>query len=373
MEDISKKQIIYQCRFGSERVVHLLEWVVHINWNGWSTSIGMGGPHQLEWVVHINWNGWSTSIGMGGPHRLESVVLFSWNIHASAMKDNIEDILLRFQLIKKDKLNNAALILFAKENVYLPQSRMKMARFKGKDKLGDFIDNLQVSGNVFKILNEADNFLRRHLPISSIFIPDQFKRIDQPALPVMAVRETLINALAHRDYADRSTDISLAIYDDRLELWNSGVLPKRLTIDDLKHSHESVLRNELIANTLYIRGYIEKWGTGTNKMIDLCKAEGIPEPTFIERTGELAVIFKFKEIIGAEKPGVMKKTQLTRRQQEILNILNAAETPLSSNEILKQLPILASIRTVQIELSVLKSSNLVKQIGKGKSILWRNS
>lgn len=92
----------------------------------------------------------------------------------------------------------------------------------------------------------------------------QLKRIDKPALPVMAVREALINAICHRDYADRATDISLAVFDDRLEIWNSGTLPSQISIEDLRHKHDSVPRNKLIANAFYVRGLIEKWGSGTN-------------------------------------------------------------------------------------------------------------
>ena len=91
-------------------------------------------------------------------------------------------------------------------------------------------------------------------------------------------------------------------------------------MQDLKRKHESVLRNELIANVFYVRGLIEKWGIGTNKMVDLCKEEGIPEPEFIERTGGLAVIFKFAEPIET-----IKKSEpavgLSLRQKEILSII----------------------------------------------------
>jgi ATP-dependent DNA helicase RecG len=110
------------------------------------------------------------------------------------------------------------------------------------------------------------------------------------------------------------TDSSLAIFDDRLELWNSGSLLKRLTIEDLRHTHESVLRNRLIANVFYVRGLIEKWGIGTNKMIDLCRQEGIPEPEFMARSGGLAVIFKFKEPVGTTPRSIVNSPVLSHRQ-----------------------------------------------------------
>ena len=219
--------------------------------------------------------------------------------------------------------------MFAKE-IKSPYTQcwLKMARFKGINKSGDFIDNQQVHCNVFRMLEVADNFFRKHLPIASYFKPDQFKRIDKPALPVIAVREALVNAICHRDYKDRSGYISIAIFDDRVEIWNNGTLPKKLQLEDLKHEHDSVLRNELIANVFYLRGYIEAWGTGTTKMIDFCKEDNIPAPKFSERTEGFLVTFKFAEPIGGYKA---KELELTSRQSEILKLLG--KSPLNSAEI----------------------------------------
>lgn len=102
---------------------------------------------------------------------------------------------------------------------------LKMGRFIGTSITGDFIDNQQVYGNIFKILSEADYFMRRHLPIASFFQTNQFERMDKPSLPVLAVREAMINAVCHRDYSICSASMSLAIFDDRLEIWNNRNLP----------------------------------------------------------------------------------------------------------------------------------------------------
>lgn len=72
----------------------------------------------------------------------------------------------------------------------------------------------------------------------------------------------MINAICHRNYQNTSA-ISLAIFDDKLEFWNSGILPKDLSLEDLKAKHESHSRNKLIARTFYKLGLIERWGNGT--------------------------------------------------------------------------------------------------------------
>ena len=169
-------------------------------------------------------------------------------IPGSAINESVVQVLKRLKLVQDGKPKRAAIVLFAKtESLDLPQCMIKMARFKGADKLGEFLDNQRVDGNAFKIFEAADDFLRRHLPIAGFFNPNQYQRIDKPALPVLAVREAIINAICHKDYSMRSGYISLAIFDTTVEIWNNGSLPRGLKIEDLKHSHESIPRNELIA------------------------------------------------------------------------------------------------------------------------------
>lgn len=291
-------------------------------------------------------------------------------IPASAQRDDVKKILQRLDLISGDKLKLAAVVLYAKQDsLKLLQCMIKLARFKGVTKLGEFIDNQQIRGNTFHILEETDAFFRRHLPIASFFKPDQFKRIDKPALPVMAVREALINAICHRNYADRGTDISVAIFDDRVEIWNSGVLPSKITIKDLKLSHESILRNKLIANAFYVRGLIEKWGTGTNKMVDLCKKEGLPEPKFQERTGGLVVIFKFTKPIGTTTKENKFAFELTIRQKTILAIIKKHES-VNIQQIMLDLENPPSQRMIKKDLTHLKNNGLVELKGAARSSLW---
>lgn len=292
-------------------------------------------------------------------------------IPASAQKEDVKEILQRLNLLIDDKLKRAAVVLYAKPGeLKFMHCMIKMARFKGTDKLGEFIDNQQLYGNAFQLLDAADTFLRRHLPIASFFKPDQFKRVDKPILPVMAVREALINALCHRDYADLSTDISLAIFDDRIEIWNSGSLLKTLNVDALRRKHTSILRNKLIANAFYVRGLIEKWGIGTNKMIDLCKHQDIPEPEFAEFFGGLLVTFRFKEPIGTViNRTTAVKVRLNERQEVILSIIRAHKM-VGLKQIISELINPPSERTIQKDLRYLKHQGLITLTGHTRAAEW---
>lgn len=285
---------------------------------------------------------------------------------------DIDRILNKLELIEDGMLNNAAVVLFAKDIPHeFSQCTIKLARFRGKDKLDDFIDNQRVSGNAFQIIKAADAFTARHLPIASHFEPGQLKRIDQPAVPALALREALINAICHRDYTVYSSTISLAIYDDRLELWNVGQLPPHLKIEDLRTSHDSYPRNEKIAMTFYKRGWIESWGTGTTRMINYCKNNGTPEPVFVEYSGGFSVVFSFKEPMhtAITKEAFISYDELTSRQKEIINILSSSEE-MSLKEVMQRLHNPPAERTVREDITILKKLKFIDSRGLSRATKW---
>lgn len=101
-------------------------------------------------------------------------------------------------------------------------------------------------------------------------------------LPKDAVAEAIINAIAHRDYTSNAS-VEVRLFADRLEVWNPGSLPGLLTFESLRIDHPSIPNNPLIAEPLYRTRYMEKSGTGTQDMIQLCRDAGLPEPEFAPR------------------------------------------------------------------------------------------
>jgi ATP-dependent DNA helicase RecG len=118
------------------------------------------------------------------------------------------------------------------------------------------------------------------------------RRVETPLIPPEAMREILVNALIHRDYSIVGGAVSLAIFDDRVEVWSAGTYPKGITPASLARSHLSIQRNPIIADVFYGTGLIEKWGRGTNRVIEMCRTSGIPAPKFEEITGAVVVTFK---------------------------------------------------------------------------------
>jgi ATP-dependent DNA helicase RecG len=293
-------------------------------------------------------------------------------LYTEALSEPIDSFLIKLGLMKENQITNAAMILFSKHTINQhPESSIRMARFSGNTNTEGFIDNQRAQGNVFQLMKAANAFIMHHLPVTSSFDESTSERIDKPVLPVLARREALSNALCHKDYSIKNTDITLAIYDSRMEIWNNGLLNSNLTFDDLKVQHSSYLRNKKIAEVFYLRGLVERWGTGTTKMIERCRENGIPDPIFQQYSSGFSVIFPFKEPIGLLKmlSDKLRLSLLSDRQKELLSIIKKHDA-ISVSNILKELNEPPSDRMVRKDLGILRENGLIQLVGHGKSAKW---
>ncbi|MBI4917245.1 MAG: putative DNA binding domain-containing protein [Acidobacteria bacterium] len=271
-------------------------------------------------------------------------------------------VLRRLDLLDGDRLTRAAVILFGEnDRVTFPVGELRLARFAGTTK-SEFLDNRQYDGNAFHLLDLAERFLRETVPVASRFVPGQMARIDIPRYPPLAVREALINGLIHRDYSVGGGALSLGIYDDRLEVTSTGPLPPGVTVEKLKGLHDSVPRNPLVATTFHRRGLIERWGRGTNKIIEECERAGCPAPDF-EDTG-LSVVVRFRPVAGARVGKAMSAG--TARADRIMEILQRFG-PLGPSAILDRLGEPLNLRSLQRDLRRLREAGRVGLEGSGSA------
>ena len=98
---------------------------------------------------------------------------------------------------------------------------------------------------------------------------------------MVAVREAIMNAIVHADYAQKGAPIRVAPFDDRLEVENPGLLPFGPTIDDIQKGI-SMLRNRVIGRVFQELGLTEHWGSGIQRMTAACKDRGLDAPRFEE-------------------------------------------------------------------------------------------
>ncbi|MBI5369257.1 MAG: hypothetical protein HZA54_19630 [Planctomycetes bacterium] len=279
--------------------------------------------------------------------------------------ERIEVVLRRLELVTDRGVTRAAAILFGKEGgPGYPMGEIRLARFRGVTK-DEFRDNRQFKDHAFALLGHAERFLDEHVPVASRFVEGRMRRTDTPLYPPLAVREALVNALVHRDYSSDGGAVGVALFDDRLEIWSTGVLPAGLSPEVLRGTHESVPRNRLIAEVFYRRGLIEKWGRGTNKILLDAKRLGCPEPQFEEIAGSFVVRFQPAATVRA----VGVATGMGVRAEAILQLVRRLG-PTRAAEILRALGEPITLRTLQRELGRLRESGSILARGRGEATTY---
>lgn len=215
----------------------------------------------------------------------------------TTIAEDIPTILEKFDLLHNGKLNNAAVVLFGRKFYGYPQCLLRMARFKGTTK-DEFWDNQRVQGNIFELLDAAMAFFFKHLSLSGKI--EGLYREEELSVPYKALRECCINAYAHRFYHHPGSSVSIAIYDDRIEVTNSGAFPPDMSMERLLSYHDSQPHNPIIANVLYKSTVLESWGRGIRLMVEECRRVGIPEPEFHADGGFVWVVFHYTRVVAGQ-------------------------------------------------------------------------
>ncbi len=276
-------------------------------------------------------------------------------------KTDTKSILTGLGLIIDGQLTNAAVVLYGRsarlESLY-PQCLIQLARFRGKDRLADFSDNRQYWGHAFSLLQRAEAFFKDHTPIAGKVYPDKFKRKDSPAYHPRAFREALANAFCHRDYAVPGASVSVAVYDDRMEIINPGDLHFGITPKALTRPHESRPWNPIIASVFYRAGIIEKWGIGTLNIMDWCRENGNPPPEWKVRAGSVVLTFRplRDKIAGQPESGV--------ESQPESGVESGAELGVESNMTLQILDLLRN--------DLLSKKEIALKLGKARPTRYLN-
>ncbi len=208
----------------------------------------------------------------------------------ATIREDLPTILGKFNLLHNEKLNNASVVLFGHDFYYYPQCLLRLARFKGTTK-DEFIDNQRITGNIYTLLDAAMAFFFKHLSLSGKV--EGLYRDEELEIPYKALRECCTNAFAHRSYHRPGSSVGIAIYDDRVEIENSGSFPPDMTIDKLLGGHNSEPQNLIIANVLYKSEVLESWGRGIGLMINECRRVGIPNPEFHTDGNSVWVVFHY--------------------------------------------------------------------------------
>ena len=149
-----------------------------------------------------------------------------------------------------------------------------MRLFKGTGK-AYILDRKELTGNLLENVEEALLFLKKHLQLRWEITSQSTRRKEILELPEIALREAMVNAVCHRDYLEQGAQVMVEIFDDRVEIYNPGGLPKGFPANEF--GKRSVCRNPLIAGLLLRCNYIEKMGTGIERIRAALEKENCPE------------------------------------------------------------------------------------------------
>jgi ATP-dependent DNA helicase RecG len=212
---------------------------------------------------------------------------------------------------------------------FLPRSEVKLARFQGTVPLA-FIDSLIAQGTLLEMLDEAERFIRRNTRTAMKVV--EFESVQVTEYPYDAIREALVNAMAHRDYG-HSSGIQVNIFDDRLEVMSPG--EALIPLSDLEGAH--VTRNEVLCRRFRDVGEMEKFGTGITKMKRLMREHGLGEPEFEERGSFFKATFpgpgdRILDLIPRAGVTDLRMLGLNERQIEALRLMVNEGHELSNKE-----------------------------------------
>jgi len=259
---------------------------------------------------------------------------------------SVKEILRKLKLVRDERLTNTAVLLFTKEPHFL-QSEVKGIRFSGDEPVKPYIDFMNIEGNIFDLVDNSQDFVLRNIRKSIWLTPGKVQREEKYEYPPDAIREAIVNAVAHRDYESPSK-VQVRIFDNRIEIWNPGALPKEITIDDLKREHRSIPRNPLLFKQLFWVKYVEDVGGGTLDMIKQCKEWEIPEPEFKQIRGAFIVVFRMPPALeDLEKLGlnerqikameyVIRKGSITNREYTAINEVSRKTATIDLADLIKR-------------------------------------
>jgi ATP-dependent DNA helicase RecG len=269
----------------------------------------------------------------------------------------VDRVLRQLGLMQDGKLTVAAILLFGcNPQRLLTQAMVRCAQFKGTTEV-HFLDMKVIQGTIIEQVEEVMAFIKRNTRMAAEI--KGLRREERWEYPLEGLREAVVNAICHRDYAS-SANAQVRIFDDRLEVWNPGDLPEGMTVDDLRRPHESKPRNKLIANAFFLIKYIEQFGTGIQRILDDCRSQQLPEPDF-QVQGHT-----FRSVFTPREAGIAPEDDAGRtdRQNRALNhIRQHGRITRAEYEEISGIP----VHTAKRELARMVKAGLIVRRGGGRS------
>jgi ATP-dependent DNA helicase RecG len=264
---------------------------------------------------------------------------------------------------------NAGLLLFGKDvERFFPQCEVTLVRYRGREMSDEFLRE-DVRDTLVEAVRRAEMWLLEHMRKGSRMIG--LERQDWVQFPQGAVREALVNAVAHRDYTVRGEGIRIALFGDRMECYSPGRLPGHVTLQNIVEERFS--RNETLVQVLADYGLIERLGYGIDRMLRQMADAGLPPPEFRETAAGFLVLLRGqagddRSDVAAVDTGEWRRMGLNERQ--IAALLHLAEQRRITNRDLQDLAPDVSPETIRRDLSDLVERGLLLKVGEKRGAYY---
>lgn len=255
----------------------------------------------------------------------------------------------------------SGLLLFGREpQLFLPQSRAIFVRFadvqpRGPQGSFGYGRREEFIGPLPLIIDRAWRVMWEEMDKRAVV--RGLQRHEETEYPESAVREALVNAVAHRDYRLTGRSIEIRMYTDRLEITSPGGLPAHITLDNIVEEHYS--RNPRLVNGLYQWGYIEELGLGVDRMIEDMVNAGHMPPKFEAKSHRFSVI-----LYNRKDPARVVQTweqNMNERQIKAIEFLQRHGT--ITNRDYRELCPHVGAETLRLDLADLVSKGIALKIG----------
>lgn len=275
------------------------------------------------------------------------------------LKESNKSLLDKLKLYEGSHLKRAAALLFHPDpEKFVTGAFVKIGFFKTDD---DLLYQDTIHGHLFaQVEKTMDLLLTKYL--KAIISYEGINRVETYPFPEEALRETLLNSVAHKDYAG-GVPIQISVYEDKIIFWNQGQLPDTWTIEKLTQKHPSVPYNPDIATTFFRAGLIESWGRGIEKMSNECRRAEVPIPEINCDFSGLMVTFR------TEKTREKTRVKTREKTREKILKLTMEEPAISTLEMARKTGI--TPKGIEWQIKRLKKAGVLERVGPAKGGYWK--
>lgn len=277
------------------------------------------------------------------------------------MEFNPKSLLIKENLLRNERLTNAGKMLFSKNGPVT----LKLVVFATSERI-TILEMKTIKGNIFDLIREAMGFVIKNIRWRVVIDDFSTRRNEIPEIPLIALREAIINSFAHARY-DGNVQHEIDVYSNRVSIINPGSFANDFTPDDFfKRDLKSYLRNQSIARVLYLCKDVESCGHGLKKAYNLCEESKV-NISYINNENDFTIEFSRIDRNNGDELNGEINGEISNEEIAVLNVYKLNKNAIKE-EVIAQTGL--SSRTIDRLISSLKNKGLLKRIGSNKTGHW---